>query len=524
MKKLLVAVLAVSALAAGASAAAAPDRGQAEAGQERFLVAFNRAPGAAENALVARHGGNVVHDLSNVDALAVRLPAQAAESLARNPNVAYVEADEPRYPMGLANAELAPALDNGLYGLVTTRTTDAHSGGWSGFGVRACVADSGIDYLHPDIASNYKGGIDEVSNDSDPTWGGDAHETHGTHVAGTVLGVRGNGQGIYGAAPRADLYYARVLGYNASTGQVQGSSSDIMAGVRWLVEQRGCKVVNLSLGGGRKMKTEERFYADMDNRGALVVAATGNDGAKTISCPACYTTVLSVGAIDVNNVRASFSNTGSGIDIVAPGVLVLSSYPAGTGSESAVTNGTSSYRAFGLEFAGKTSAAGVSGRIVDCGLGDSTTSCGAVAAGFVALIQRGSISFADKVKNVAAQGAAAAIIYNNAAGDFVGTLGSTGTWIPAVSVSDASGAALKSVLGTTTTVVNQASSWEHSDGTSMATPHVSGIAALTFESHPTWTDDLVEDRLKKTAKDLGAAGYDTTYGNGLVDAYRATLP
>lgn len=523
MKKLLAALAVLSLLSAGSALAASDVRGGKPA-QERFLIGFTASPGAAERALVARNGGAVVHDLSNVDAFAVRMPAQAAAGLSRHPSVAYVEPDEQRTAMGLGDAELAPALDNGLYGLVTTRTTSAHAAGWSGLGVRACVADSGIDYTHPDIAPNYKGGIDEVSNDWDPTWGGDVHETHGTHVAGTVLGVYGNGQGVYGAAPRADLYYARVLGYNASTGLVSGSSSDIMAGVRWLVEQAKCKVVNLSLGGGRRMKTEERFYADMDNKGALIVAASGNDSATSVSYPAAYPTVLSVGAVDVNNAHASFSNIGSGLDISAPGVLVLSSYPIGTGSESKVTQATTTYRSFGLEFAGKTSTAGVSGTLVHCGLADSTTSCGGAPAGFVALIQRGSISFADKVKNATAQGAAAAIIYNNAPGDFVGTLGATGAWIPAVSVSDAAGASLKAAVGSSTTVFNVASNWEHSDGTSMATPHVSGIAALAFQSHPTWTDDQVEDRLKKTAKDLGAAGYDTTYGYGLVDAYAAVAP
>lgn len=523
MKKLLAALAVLSLLTAG-SALGASDVRRDKPAQERFLIGFTGTPGASQRALVSRNGGEVVHDLSNVDALAVRMPAQAAAGLARNPNVAYVEADEERTAMGLADAELAPALDNGLYGLVTTRTTGAHSAGWSGLGVRTCVADSGIDYTHPDIAPNYRGGIDEVSNDFDPTWGGDVNETHGTHVAGTVLGVQGNGQGVYGAAPRADLYYARVLGYNASTGKVSGSSSDIMAGVRWLVEQAKCKVVNLSLGGGRAMKTEERFYADMDNKGALIVAASGNDSATRVSYPAAYSTVLSVGAVDVNNAHASFSNIGSGLDISAPGVLVLSSYPIGTGAESKVTQGAGTYRSFGLEFAGKTSTAGVSGVLVNCGLGDSTTSCGGAAAGFVALIQRGSIAFADKVKNVAAQGAAAAILYNNAPGDFVGTLGATGSWIPAVSVSDAAGAALKSGVGASATVFNVASNWEHSDGTSMATPHVSGIAALVFQSHPTWTDDQVESRLKGTAKDLGAAGYDTTFGYGLVDAQAATAP
>ncbi len=66
--------------------------------------------------------------------------------------------------------------------------------------------------------------------------------------------------------------------------------------------------------------------------------------------------------------------------------------------------------------------------------------------------------------------------------------------------------------------------WEHSDGTSMATPPVSAIAALVFQSHPTWRDEQIEDRLKTTAVNLGPAGYDTTFGYGLVNAEGATAP
>jgi len=94
-------------------------------------------------------------------------------------------------------------------------------------------------------AARYRGGVDYAAspNDNDPTWGGDPHETHGTHVAGIVLGTRGNGKGILGAAPAADLYFARVLAYNPISGRVSGSWSDIMSGVRWLVGQAGCKVL-----------------------------------------------------------------------------------------------------------------------------------------------------------------------------------------------------------------------------------------------------------------------------------------
>lgn len=505
MKKVLLPVLAVVSLLVAATSAAA--QRPSAAGTERVLVGFSSTPGAAHRAAVERAGGTVLKTITGADALAVQISGPGRSGLARLGGVQYVEDDELRYPLGLADAQLTPSLQNGLYGLITTKSTTVHSRGVTGAGVKACVADTGLDYTHPDIKDNYISGIDEVSNDMDPWWNNDPNEVHGTHVAGTVLGVN-NTVGVFGVAYGSKMHYARVLGPNG------GFSSDIMNGVEWLVNQ-GCKVVNLSLGGGRFSKTEERFYNRMKNAGALIVAAAGNDSATKLSYPAGYTSVLSVGAVDVNNVHASFSNTGNGLDISAPGVLVLSSVPAGQGSEASVSAGAT-YRAFGLEYAGRT--AGLTGTLVNCGLG-TAGSCPVAVAGNIALIQRGSISFADKVTNAMNQGAAAAIIYNNAAGDFVGTLGSAGNWIPAVSVSDATGAAL--LQQTSATVVNQASSWDHFDGTSMATPHVTGVAALVWSANSSFSNTSVENTLKSTATDLGAAGYDTTYGYGLVNADKA---
>jgi subtilisin family serine protease len=139
------------------------------------------------------------------------------------------------------------------------------------------------------------------------------------------------------------------------------------------------------------------------------------------------------------------------------------------------------------------------------------------------LIQRGTISFADKVTNAMNQGAVAAIIYNNTAGDFSGTLGAATTsdgrtWIPAVAVSDTTGAALKAQAGTSATVVDGASDWDYYDGTSMATPHTAGVLALIWSASPGLSASTVESYLFTTTTDLGVAGFDSTYGRGIVNA------
>jgi subtilisin family serine protease len=484
------------------------------------MVGFDRTPGASERALIARNGGSVVHEFPSIGVLAVSLEDARVGDLARERGVSYVEVDEPRYPLGLADAQLSPSLSNGLYGLIRTRAVDAHAAGYTGSGITVCVVDTGIQASHVDIGGLTLG-KDFVDDDDNPTYDSvpGSPESHGTHVAGTIVG-RNNSAGVIGVAYSANLIHVRVLTNEG------GTTSDVMAGVDFC-RDNGADVVNMSLGGGSKSRSEENLYKSVDDSDVLIVAAAGNDGRSRLSYPAAYTNVLSVAAVDVNNQIASFSNTGRGLDVAAPGVLVLSSVPTGLGSEASVTAGGTDYRAFGMEFAGTTS--GITGPLVNCGLADSTSSCGSgLPATYVALIQRGSISFADKVTNVMAQGADAAIIYNNASGDFVGTLGAAGAWIPTVSVSGATGEALLPLAGSgsSATVVNQASSWDHFDGTSMATPHVAGVAALVWSKNPGLSDEAVEAAIKSTALDLGAAGYDTTYGYGLpqADAAIAAAP
>jgi len=476
-----------------------------------YYVAFRDGVTGRNQALLRSHGAATREEWPELKVVEIGLRNPVAlQAIANNPNVEYVEEVPMRYRMDLASQQATPSLANGLYGLVTTKATNAHAGGFTGAGIKVGVADTQLDVSHVDIAGNLLGSTNCVSRNpcTGSGWQNDG-ETHATHVAGTILGVS-NGAGVYGVAPAAKLLHARVLG---PTG---GTTSDIMRGVTWLKDQ-GAKIVNLSLGGGVKSRTEETFYKNLRSAGVLVVAATGNDGRTTVSYPAAYAVNVAVGAVDVNNAHASFSNSGKPIDVSAPGVMVLSSVPNGTGSEASVST-ASEYRAFGMEFAPRTS--GVTDNLVDCGIGNPGE-CGGAAPGFVALVQRGTLSFADKVTNVKNQGAVAAVVYNNVAGEYSGTLGADGSWIPAVAVSDAAGAALKGQLGANATVVDKVSNWDHYDGTSMATPHTAGVVALIWATQPTLSANNVESILKSTCTDLGAGGFDTIYGYGLVNAKAA---
>jgi len=140
--------------------------------------------------------------------------------------------------------------------------------------------------------------------------------------------------------------------------------------------------------------------------------------------------------------------------------------------------------------------------------------------------QRGSNSFYEKVTNVKSGGGVGAVVYNNVSGGFSGTLGDGNTSsIPAIGISMEDGQALLGAVNQTGTLVSYrtqpASGYEAWDGTSMATPHVSGVAALVWSYNPKWTNAQIRQALQATARDLGAAGRDTSYGFGLVQAAAA---
>jgi subtilisin family serine protease len=525
------------ALIAGASAATSASS------REHLLVGYNHAPTAADRAAIASVGGKIRREFGSIAALAVDLPSGKASDIRSQSGVSYVETDGVRTPLSLSGtlptSQLVPRLDNGMYGLVTTHTVEAQAAGNTGRGVTACVADTGLDTRHPDIAPNLVTTYDVFSN-TEGLHATDVYdlgvqktETHATHVSGIVLGAN-NGLGIVGVAPGAKLQEARVLKTQAD-GSVSGETSEVMAGVQWLATH-GCQVINMSLGGGDKSQAEAALYNHIRNDlHVLIVVASGNDASKKVSFPGGYQSVLTVGAVDSKNQLASFSNTGAQLDVVAPGVDNLSSFPSGRagipaeGRDAFATIGSKTYAALPMEFAAATPSTGITGPLVNCLQGQSKADCGASPpAGFVALIQRGAVSFAQKVDSAMRAGASAAIVYNNAAngpGNFNGTLGTVddnGTpWIPAISLSQTDGEAIAAAHPATATAFNVAMAWNYDSGTSMATPHVTGLAALILGKNPKLTPDQVETIIERNTTDLGVPNYDTTFGWGLINSKAA---
>jgi thermitase len=245
------------------------------------------------------------------------------------------------------------------------------------------IIDTGIDYDHPDLSGRVIKGRDFANNDDDPM---DGH-AHGTHCAGIAAATANNGIGIAGVAPGVTLMAVKVLSDRGS-----GSTDDVCAGIVWAADN-GAHVISLSLGGsgGKQAKQAAVDYAR--SKGAVVVAAMGNDGGSVMVYPGGSKGVIAVGSTNADDTRSKFSNFGSWITVGAPGHQILSTVPGG------------GYKAY--------------------------------------------------------------------------------------------------------------------SGTSMATPHVAGLAALIHSANPGITADAIAERIQKTADDIGETGFDREFGHGRINAAAA---
>ncbi len=220
----------------------------------------------------------------------------------------------------------------------------------AGTNVKVGVIDTGI-APHPDLVID--GGENTVTGEN-PTDFGDNGEGHGTHVAG-IIAARGRPpSGLRGLAPAVVLRSYRVFGKSSS----QASNFAIAKAIDRAVAD-GCDLINMSLGGGDPDEATQEAIADARSKGCLVIVASGNDNRQPVSFPAAFSSSLAVSAMgrkgtfpssaaqrgdiaapygqDKRNFVAAFSNIGPEIDLTAPGVGIISTYPGGY----AVLDGTS---------------------------------------------------------------------------------------------------------------------------------------------------------------------------------------
>ncbi|MBR6158843.1 MAG: peptidase S8 [Lachnospiraceae bacterium] len=191
--------------------------------------------------------------------------------------------------------------------------------------VKVAVIDTGINYTLADFQGivDLKNAYNFVSNNTDPMDDND----HGTHVSGIIAAKSGNGYSMAGVCAQAQILPIKVL--NASG---QGDTDDIAKAVKYAVD-KGAKVINMSLGGRKSngdpvMPSEcgevEKAFKYAKKKGVTIIAAAGNESKKNLSYPANSKYTISVGAIDNRDKLAYFTNTGKGLDLVAPGVSIPS--------------------------------------------------------------------------------------------------------------------------------------------------------------------------------------------------------
>jgi subtilisin len=308
-----------------------------------------RAAGLAQE-LVAAHGGQLGFVYQNaLQGFSATLTPQAAAALGRNPNVAYVEVDGER-------SIVAQTVPTGIERIFADTNSEVDIDGSDDFRVDVDVAiiDTGIDFEHPDL--NVVGGVNCSGGspfNANCSTGGDDDHYHGTHVAGTVAAID-NGEGVVGVAPGARLHAVKVLNSNGS-----GYTSWIVAGIDWVAANSATiEVANMSLGGSGFSQAEyDAIQGAVDNGVAFAVAAGNSDADANDFSPAAFDNVLTVSALadfdgdpgglgsptcrtDQDDTLADFSNWGSAVDIAAPGVCILSTFPIEDGGYGTIS-GTS---------------------------------------------------------------------------------------------------------------------------------------------------------------------------------------
>jgi len=183
-----------------------------------------------------------------------------------------------------------------------------------------CILDTGYDLDHPDLPNDAEGTTNNWTNDCDG---------HGSHVAGTIGAIGGNNEGVVGVWPGApDMKIAKGFGrflflpcsFTYSSGLI-GAAEDCA--------ELGAKVISMSLGSTVYSQFEDDEFQDLYDEGILSIAAAGNLGDTTYGYPASYDSVMSVGATDVNDDIAYFSQYNDQVEISAPGVDVDSTVDGG---------------------------------------------------------------------------------------------------------------------------------------------------------------------------------------------------
>jgi thermitase len=407
--------------------------------------------------------------------------------------------------------------------------------------VVVAVVDTGVNYLHQDLAGNMWGGgapnPNHGKNFADAAAGGDDATMdlngHGTHVAGTIGAVGNNGLGTTGVCWKASIMAVRVLDASGS-----GSTAAIIQGIDFAVAN-GAKVVNMSLGGGGFDAAFEDAIVTAQAADVVVVVAAGNDGSNNDVTNAVYPcnftqpNLVCVAALDQSYQLASFSNWGAtSVDLGAPGTNVVSTWPGPTIGDpltsgwtfSTTTSGGWHYftTQSGLKTLLDGSLSGTYQNSTDDRAWKTFDLSGATNATlhfYVVLDLAGGdgmgVAWASTVADPFASGTFLGAIpgpvstwpaFAPAAADVSGSVGATCT-IGFQLFSDAAsqtshGAGV--AIFTIATAAASSATYNVESGTSMASPAVAGLAAMLRAYNPSFTYADVVAALKGGGRSVGA--------------------
>jgi subtilisin family serine protease len=288
------------------------------------VVAFS--DGMYEPGLVSQLGGKIIGESKSLGMVHATIPLSQYARLMAETSVEFLELD--REVSIVSSDSLESAEYHESWGIEVIGAEVVHSSEFTGTGIKVAVLDTGIDYRHPELVSNYNGGYDFVNDDDDPM----DDNGHGTHVAGIIAAAR-DGNGVLGVAPEAEIYAVKV-----SDSRGKGSFSGLVKGIDWAIEH-DIDIVTMSITGtGGTRALQKAVNLAYDDYGMLLVAAVGNGGSGDVLYPAAYDEVIGVGSVTSDNEKSSFSRSGDEVELVAPGSGIKS---AAIGGSYRVSSGTS---------------------------------------------------------------------------------------------------------------------------------------------------------------------------------------
>jgi subtilisin family serine protease len=321
--------------------------------KDRYIVVLNDDvdADAAAHEMAQVHGLGLGHVYEHaLKGFSARIPAARLDRLRLDARVASITLDQLvsiEHTTTTTTTTVAPGggsqvVPTGIARIGGKASSTASGDGSGSVDVDVAVIDTGIDTDHTDL--NVVGGYNCSKGRTDKF---DDGHGHGTHVAGTI-GAIDNNSGVVGVAPGARLWAVRVLN-NSGFGFI----SDIVCGIDWVAENADTiEVANMSLGGAGSdgpcsSDPEHQAICNAVSAGVTFVVAAGNDSDDAANHrPAAFDEVITVSALadfdgksggtgsatcrsDADDTFANFSNFGNDVDLIAPGVCILSTWNDG---------------------------------------------------------------------------------------------------------------------------------------------------------------------------------------------------